>query len=532
MRTGLLTAAVLLTSASAALAVEPIELEQVASGFTAPIHLEEPNDGTGRLFLVDQVGTIWIIMPDGTVLDQPFLDIADRMVELDPNYDERGLLGMALHPDYANNGRFFVAYSAPLRDEAPDTWNHTMNISEFQVSLENPDVADASSERLILAIDEPQGNHNVSTLAFGPDGYLYMGVGDGGGANDVGEGHVDDWYAVNEGGNGQDIVQNLLGSVLRIDVSTTEGYAIPSDNPFIEHEGMDEIYAYGFRNPYRFSFDSEWGLILGDVGQGLWEEVNIVQSGANYGWNVKEGFTCFNAADSDQPLEDCPTQDAYGTALSDPVLVYPHEYSFSAVQGQAVVGGYVYRGPNVPYLNGLYIFGDWSSGGDFPNGQVFAAFPSSTGQWRSVNLQISGRSNGELGQYLNSIARDLDGELYLLVKDTLGPSGSTGAVLRIAPTDIEMEREVSGIEIQASQVFEPENAIRFELEEAGNVSLTVHDVTGRTVRSLVSGPLSAGTHEIRWNGQANQGNLLPAGVYFYKLEAGAMASSRRVVVVR
>ena len=118
MRTGLLTAAVLLTSASAALAVEPIELEQVASGFTAPIHLEEPNDGTGRLFLVDQVGTIWIIMPDGTVLDQPFLDIADRMVELDPNYDERGLLGMALHPDYANNGRFFVAYSAPLRDEA------------------------------------------------------------------------------------------------------------------------------------------------------------------------------------------------------------------------------------------------------------------------------------------------------------------------------------------------------------------------------------------------------------------------------
>src|SRR5690606_15145209 len=120
--------------------------------------------------------------------------------------DERGLLGMALHPDFANNGRFFVAYSAPLRDEAPDDWNHTMNISEFEVSAEDPNVADASSERLILAIDEPQGNHNVSTITFGPDGYLYLGVGDGGGANDMGEGHVDDWYAVNEGGNGQDIV--------------------------------------------------------------------------------------------------------------------------------------------------------------------------------------------------------------------------------------------------------------------------------------------------------------------------------------
>lgn len=533
MRTGLLTAVVLLTaSASAALAVDPIELEEIASGFTAPIHLEEPNDGTGRLFVIDQVGTVWIVMPGGTVLEEPFLDIADRMVPLDPNYDERGLLGMAFHPDYANNGLFYVAYSAPLRDEAPDTWNHTMNISEFHVSLENPDVADAASERLILPIDKPQANHNVSTLAFGPDGYMYIGVGDGGGANDTGEGHVADWYTVNEGGNGQDIVENLLGSVLRIDVNSTEGYAIPPDNPFIDHEGLDEIYAYGFRNPYRFSFDEEWGLILGDVGQGLWEEVNLVESGYNYGWNVKEGFTCFNAADSEQPLPDCPTEDAYGTPLSDPVLVYPHEYSISAVQGQAVVGGFVYHGLNVPYLDGLYVFGDWSSGGDFPNGQVFAAIPSNTGQWRTVNLRIAGRSNNELGQYLNSIARDQSGELYLLVKDTLGPSGSTGMVYRIAPTDQLVRRELTGVEIEASQVFEPEGAIRFELTEAGNVSLNVHDVTGRTVRSLMSGPMTAGSHEIRWDGQSNDGALLPAGVYFYKLETDAAASSRRVVVVR
>ncbi|NJK85753.1 MAG: PQQ-dependent sugar dehydrogenase [Bacteroidales bacterium] len=230
------------------------------------------------------------------MVNTPFLDIRDKIIQLNSGYDERGLLGLAFHPEYAENGRFFVYYSAPLRDEAPDWFNHTSVISEFAVSVDN-NVADENSERIVMQIDQPQGNHNGGTLAFGPDDNLYISLGDGGGGDDVAAGHVEDWYEFNAGGNGQDIELNLLGSILRIDVDGEEPYAVPSDNPFVEGEGLDEIYAYGFRNPYRFSFDMEGGneMYVGDAGQELWEEVSIVESGKNYGWNVKEGTHCFSA---------------------------------------------------------------------------------------------------------------------------------------------------------------------------------------------------------------------------------------------
>lgn len=253
-------------------------LELVAEGFAAPVLLREAPDESGRLFVVDQAGLIRVVGADGELRSEPFLDLRSRIVPLRTDFDERGLLGLAFHPGYASNGRFHVYYSAPLRAGAPDDFDHTSHVSEFTVSAD-PEVADPASERVILQVDEPQANHNAGTVAFGPDGYLYVSLGDGGGGNDIGTGHVPDWYEGNAGGNGQDVEQNLLGSILRIDVDTGDPYGIPSDNPFVGETGLDEIWAYGFRNPYRFSFDALTGtMLVGDAGQELWEEVSLVQA--------------------------------------------------------------------------------------------------------------------------------------------------------------------------------------------------------------------------------------------------------------
>ena len=251
-----------------------IALEEVATGLASPVHLAEAPDDSKRLFVVDQPGRIWIIDKKGERLPTPFLDISSRLVPLNANGDERGLLGFAFHPDYKENGRFFVYYSAPRRAEAPATFNHTSHISEFRVSG-NSDLADPGSERILLQVDEPQANHNAGMLAFGPrDGKLYISLGDGGGRDDENPvGHVSDWYADNAGGNGQNIEANLLGKILRIDVDAGTPYGIPADNPFVGRPGLDEIYAYGFRNPFRFSFDMEGSndLLVGDPGQERWD---------------------------------------------------------------------------------------------------------------------------------------------------------------------------------------------------------------------------------------------------------------------
>src|SRR5688500_14445100 len=181
-----------------------------------------------------------------------------------------------------------------------------------------------SMERVILEMDDPQSNHNGGTIAFGPDGYLYIAIGDGGSANDVAPGHVTDWYLPNAGGNGQDVDANLFGDVLRLDVNNTAvPYGIPADNPFVGTTGRDEIYAYGFRNPFRMSFDmgGNRALYAGDAGQVLYEEINVVTKGSNYGWNVKEGRICFNAANNDTAFATCPSVDILGKTLVDPVIV-------------------------------------------------------------------------------------------------------------------------------------------------------------------------------------------------------------------
>jgi len=407
-----------------------IGLELVAEGFTAPLVLVPPGDGSGRLFVADQTGLIWVLAPGGERLAQPFLDLRDRMVALQTRYDERGLLGLAFHPDYAQNGRFFVYYSAPLRRDGPPGWNHTSHVAEFRVAPDDPTRALPDSERVILQIDQPQSNHNGGQIIFGPDAYLYIAVGDGGGAHDLGVGHPDI-------GNGQDL-SNLLGAILRIDVDPTgvQPYGIPADNPFVGREGRDEIWAYGLRNPFRMAFDTGGArqLLAGDVGQNLWEEVNVVVPGGNYGWRIREGTHCFDPRNPTNPPASCPDVGLNGDPLIDPVIEYGNANVAGGI-GISVIGGYVYRGAALPQFYGRYVFGDWSRAFARGDGILLVATPGEAPGtlWPFEEVRIATSATGRLDRYLLSFGQDANGELYVLTTDAPGPFGDTGRVFRIVP---------------------------------------------------------------------------------------------------
>lgn len=412
--------------------IRTVGLRQVVTGLTSPLTLVEPPDGTGRLFVVDQIGLIRIISREGQLLPEPYLDVRDRMVNLSRSYDERGLLSMAFHPNFRENRRFFIHYSAPLRSGAPEGWNNTGTVSECVQSADDPSRADPASEKIILQLDQPQSNHNGGTIAFGPDGMLYIATGDGGGANDVGAGHVEDWYQANPGGNGQNVTENLLGKILRIDVDGGSPYGIPPDNPFARGGGKAEIFAYGLRNPYRFSFDTGGSrqLIAGDVGQELWEEVSVIRNGGNYGWNVKEGAHCFDVANPENPqIRNCPDSEPGGKPLIDPVLEYRN--SRNGGMGISVIGGYVYRGSAMPQFQGEYIFGDWSAAPRRPDGLIFVATPRPEGPWQFQQLRIAGAPEGRLGEFVVGFGQDSAGEVYVLTSDTPGPTGQNGKVYKL-----------------------------------------------------------------------------------------------------
>ncbi len=331
--------------------------EQIISGLSFPIALTHAGDSSDRLFIVEQGGLIKIY--DGTdVLETPFLDVSDK-ISLS---GEQGLLGLAFHPNYSSNGRFFVHYNG-LDGETV--------IAEYQVS-QNSNVANANSEEVILTVTQPDIIHNGGQIAFGSDGYLYVALGDGGPQGDP-------------NGNAQNL-NSLLGKILRIDINSGNPYAIPSTNPFIsQSDARDEIWAYGFRNPWKFSFDKTSGkLFLGDVGQSAVEEVDIVTSGGNYGWNIAEGSRCY------EPTEGCDT-----AGVTMPVAEYSH------FEGFAIVGGYVYRGSRYPERVGKYFFGDFAAG------TIWTLTQADTGQWireeiLKVDFQIS------------SFGEDEDGELYVI----------------------------------------------------------------------------------------------------------------------
>ncbi|MBC7237864.1 MAG: PQQ-dependent sugar dehydrogenase, partial [Chloroflexi bacterium] len=293
------------------------------------------------------------------------------------------------------------------------------------VSHADRNKADPSSERILLQVDQPQSNHNAGDIVFGPDGYLYIPLGDGGRANDVGLGHP-------PLGNGQDI-STLLGSILRIDVDGEEPYGIPGDNPFVGREGRDEIYAYGFRNPYRISFDvgGQREFWVSDVGQNRWEEVNLVDKGGNYGWNLKEGTYCFDPESPGNPPTTCADVGPRGESLIDPVIEFANSSSPGGGISRAVVGGYVYRGSTMPQYIGRYIFGGWSESFNAPSGILLMARRSSiSGQiWTIDELQVTAGITQPV--FVLSFGYDPADELYVLTSRMAGPSGNTGAIYKL-----------------------------------------------------------------------------------------------------
>lgn len=412
-----------------------LDLELIVDNLVSPIGLVASPDNTGRLFIIDQIGKIWIIDAEGNKLATPFLDISSQMVALNPGFDERGLLGLAFHPDFTTNQRFFVYYSAPPNAGGPaggGTWNNLGRISEFTTLPAMPNQANMASQRVLLEVDDPQSNHNGGTLVFGPDGYLYISIGDGGGANDVGNGHVADWYLPNAGGNGQDITSNLMGNVLRIDVDSGNPYGIPPDNPFVNRPGLDEIYAYGLRNPYRMSFDMGGSrkLYLGDAGQLLYEEINVIEKGGNYGWNVKEGTHCFNAATPLINFPDCPGVDNLGNPLIDPVIEMLNTANpATGPKSITIIGGHVYRGSTLPGYHGRYIFAGFSK--TFaPSGELFVANPGGPGLWPFQEIAVKDFSD-HLGMFVKGFGQDLSGEVYINTSTVLGPTGTSGKVFKL-----------------------------------------------------------------------------------------------------
>lgn len=390
-----------------------IKAEPVVTGLSSPVDITHAGDGSGRLFIILQGGRI-VIFDGVQILSPPFLDINSLV----SSGGERGLLGAAFHPNYVGNGFFYVSYTDTAGDSV---------IARYSVSLD-PNRADPTSGVILLTIPQPFSNHNGGQLHFGPDGYLYIGIGDGGSGGDPQN-------------NGQDL-GTLLGKILRIDVDSGFPFTVPPDNPFVGVVGArEEIWSFGLRNPWRFSFDRLTGdMFIGDVGQNSWEEVDFQPAnstgGENYGWRLMEGNRCFN------PAINCNN----GT-LTLPILVYDHSV------GCSVTGGYLYRGSKNPNLNGLYLYGDFCSG------LIWGAQEDGLGGWNTTvlldtNFSISTFGEDESGEIYFAHLSATDGTIYQVVQSTSstnsasassGGGGGGGAVGCFITTAVYGSQEVMGV---------------------------------------------------------------------------------------
>lgn len=425
---GLLIGAV---ETSAAESGKGFGLKPFSEGFVSPTAMV-PIPGSQDVIVSDQAGVAYVVGKEGKRREQPFIDVRPRLTKLTPGFDERGLLGLALHPKFSENKRFFVVYSGPKRTSAPESWDHTMILARFTANADGL-TAKNDSEKVLLEIDKPFFNHNGGTILFGADGYLYFATGDGGHRDDK-----DDKGKPRGGrppeGNAQNL-QNLMGKILRIDVDKGETYSVPQDNPFVGKNAKPEIWAYGLRNPWRVSFDRGGSreLFAADVGQDAFEEVNIIVKGGNYGWNIKEGFHCFNTADAKKPLADCPDHGANGDKLIDPILEYKNLNSRAAdAQGISITGGYVYRGKALPQWQGKYIFADWSRTWVKADGVLFAATKGNDGKWTWEKIIPATHSQG-MNFYITGFGEDAEGELYIFTNDSNSIVGNSGKVLKIVP---------------------------------------------------------------------------------------------------
>ncbi|XP_069464703.1 HHIP-like protein 2 isoform X1 [Ambystoma mexicanum] len=389
-------------------------LIEIANGLRNPVLMIHANDDTHRMFVAEQLGMVWVYLPDGSRLEEPFLDLKGIVLTTPWLGDERGFLGMAFHPNFRNNGKFYIYYSFMRQDRV-----ERIKISELKVSASDMNKADRRSVRHLLEIEEPASNHNGGQLLFGLDGYLYIFTGDGGKAGDP----------FGEFGNAQN-KKALLGKVLRIDVDVMNHagrpYGIPPDNPFISHhDARPEVYAYGVRNMWRCAVDrgdpvtghGRGRIFCGDVGQNRFEEIDIIVKGGNYGWRAKEGFECYD-------LKLC-----HNSSLDDilPIFAYSH------LVGKSVTGGYVYRGCESPNLNGLYIFGD------FMNGRLMALQEDKKGkQWKKRDICMGDNDTCAFPKLINnyskfiiSFAEDEAGELYFMSTSYASAYSRSGALYKI-----------------------------------------------------------------------------------------------------
>jgi glucose/arabinose dehydrogenase len=444
------------------------KLENYASGFSEPVDIA--NAGDARLFIVEKKGIIRIIDSTGQTLSTPFLDIDARVIA---SSGEQGLLGLAFHPDYAQNGYFYVNYI----NNSGDT-----QISRFSRSTGNRNTADPNSELPILSIDQPYGNHNGGDLAFGPDGYLYIPTGDGG-----------------SGGDPQNRSQNrqsLLGKMLRIDVDNGNPYSIPADNPFINDTATsDEIWALGLRNPWRFSFDRQTGdLWIADVGQGEWEEVNYTPAGSkggeNYGWRCYEGDVAFNT-------NGCGARNTYDF----PVYDYPSDGTST---GCSTTGGYVYRGTRYPNLQGHYIYADYCSG------RFWSLRPNGQGGWTNTDLLNTSDFN------IVAFGEDQQGELYVA-------GINTGIISRVVGAATSAEEE----QLQIGKLTLAPNPagdfVRLSLDvlQEGVYQFRLLDATGRKLREWQDGVATGFVKDISLK-------ELPKGTYFLQLQKEGQILVRQI----
>ena len=400
-------------------------VREIASGLRNPIALVAAYDRTHRMFVAEQVGVVHVILQNGTMLSKPFLDISSRVLVSSNRGDERGFLGIAFHPMFRKNGRVYVYYSAYYSEAQRDEYNrlthHVSRLSQFTLSSNDPNQLNETSEEIILELPEPRANHNGGTLFFDLDNYLYLGLGDGGGAGD----------RFGSIGNAQNNT-NIHGTMIRIDVDDVSTrrdgakYGIPVSNPFVSSDPREvrhEIFAFGFRNIWRCSMDQgdlvthegQGRIFCGDVGQGRYEEVDLVKKGRNYGWRVMEGNACF---------KDCHLQN---DSFEAPIIVYSH------AEGKSVIGGKVYRGCFFPRLQGKYIFGDYTSGSLF-----YGIENKSTGHWSKEAICFAADSSCKGGGTTNSFKSGIlsfgeseSGELFFLSTSDPSSDAAVGSVYQL-----------------------------------------------------------------------------------------------------
>lgn len=458
-----------------------LRLKQIASGLTAPNWAVTALGDPDHLYVGDQDGKLWRINLL-TNNKEVFLDLSDLLVPLGTfgsgSFDERGFLGFAFHPQFANNSLLYTYTSEPAAESSDfstippgNSPNHRSVIREWRLNPANTGQSQATVEamRVLLTVDQPQFNHNAGALNFGPDGMLYITFGDGGGADDRDGQAFAGSPMIGHGpdGNGQN-TSNPLGSLLRIDPAGSNSgngqYGIPNDNPFVGSDTvLNEIYAYGFRNPFRFSFDSPTGLlILADVGQNAIEEVNVIQTGGNYGWGLKEGSFRFEPNGNEQGFV---TDGVVPGNFIDPIVQYDHD------EGTAVIGGFIYRGRAIPALQGIYLFGDVAKTGN-GDGRLFYSDDSQI-------LELDLTTRDQPGFWVLGLGQDADGELYVLGNTTGIPFETTGTVYKLVPNasfdstfveipavDIMLNNDNGGTYRARLQLVQGSQPLRFELIHA------------------------------------------------------------------